>query len=68
MKDIDKLINSWNIDKLINLCKHNEYKGFFIFGDNNVCVCNKSYADSRGVHFYSNDVVLEILKDFIVEI
>ena len=65
MKDIDKLINSWSIDRLIGLCKNNTYKGFIIFGKNNVCVCNEIYADVKGVNFYSNEFVLELLKDFI---
>lgn len=63
--NIIDLVNTFKIDKLIRTCRGNPETGFFVFGDRNICVCDRDYAESQGEVFFDNLEVLQYLKEFI---
>ena len=63
--DIVDLTNTFKIDRLIKICRSNPETGFFVFGDNNICVCNRDYAEIQNKTFFNNVDVLKYLEDFI---
>lgn len=62
---IAELVNNFKIDRLIKICRENTETGFFIFGNGNICTCDRDYAEIRGEIFFNNIEVLKYLEDFI---
>lgn len=63
--NIVDLTNNFKIDRLIKTCRTNKKSGFFVFGNNNICVCDRDYAEINGYRFFNNVEVLKYLEDFI---
>lgn len=65
MENIVDLVNKFEIDRLIRTCRENPEIGFFVFGNGNICVCDRDYAEKQGACFFDNLVVLKYLEEFI---
>lgn len=64
---ITELVNNFKIDRIIKICRENTETGFFVFGNGNICTCDRDYAKIKGERYFDNIEILKYLEDFINE-